>query len=268
MRGLFRRASFLFILLVLLSLHYSQSFEIGRQIKPHNDQVDDASLFFSNAFRSTPSLTKEGLVFDGFKEKSPRTTDEMLQFTAEGHILGFRKGDVFIASGDHALRIEFVNARPVSPVDEGISPDTENNRQTAEPLGRVSYSDLWDGVTLVYKRHGTGVVKSTYTIQPEGTDASSPADRIRLRYNVPVAVDDGGNLVFSFETGQMREPHPVAWQKIKGEHVPVEVSFRSLSEREVGFKVGSYDPQFPLVIDGALTWNTLWVRQVLTMAMP
>jgi len=261
MRRLIRRVSFLLILLVLLSFHYSQSLEIEYQMKPHKSRVDEDSLFFSKGSRSTLSLKKEGLVFDGIKEKSQegkrqKGTDDMLQFVAGEHVLGFRKDDVFIASSDHALRIEFINARPVSPVSGGISPDTDNNRQTAEPLGRVSYSDLWDGVTLVYERHGTGVVKSTYTIQPSGTDAASPVDRIRLRYNVPVEVDESGNLVFSFETGEMRESRPVAWQEIEGEHIPVDVSFRSLGEREVGFKVGSYDPEFPLVIDPVLIWNT------------
>jgi len=239
MRELIRRVFFLLILLVLLSLHYSQGFEIGYQIEPF----------------------EEGPVFDCFREKSPegkrqKETDEILQFVAGGHILGFRKHDVFIASGDHALRIEFLNARPISPANERTSPDTENNRQLAKPLGRVIYSDLWDGVTLVYERHSTGVVKSTYTVQPAGTDASNPVDRIRLCYNVPVGVDNGGNLVFSFETGQMKESRPVAWQEIEGKHIPVEVSFCSLSEWEVGFKVGSYDPQFPLVIDPVISWNT------------
>jgi len=259
MKTLIRRTSSLLILLVLLSLHYSQSLEIGYQIKPPKGQVNEASLFPSKASRSAPWPVKEGLVFEGFKEKSldgKRRTDEVLQFVAGGHVLGFRKGEVFIASGHHALRIEFINARPVSPSNEGISLDTENNRQVTTPLGRVSYSDLWDGVTLVYERHGSGVVKSTYTVQPAGTEASSPVDRIRLRYNVPVVVEESGNLVLSFETGQMKESRPVAWQEIKGEHIPVEVSFSYLSEREVGLKVGSYNRQFPLVIDPVLSWHT------------
>lgn len=223
MRELIRRVFFLLILLVLLSLHYSQGFEIGYQIEPF----------------------EEGPVFDGFREKSPegkrqKETDEILQFVAGGHVLGFRKGNVFIASGDHALRIEFLNARPVFPANEGTSPDTGTNQQATKPLDRVSYSDLWDCVTLVYERHGSGVVKSTYTVQPAGTDASNPVDRIWLRYNVPVEIDGSGNLVFSFEIGQMKESRPVAWQEIEGEHIPVEVSFCSLSEREVGFKVGCH----------------------------
>ncbi|MCK4819361.1 hypothetical protein KA005_26550, partial [bacterium] len=246
----------------------SKSFEISPEFVrfplyfiQNKGQVDEEALFFSKASKSTPSLKKEGLMSDDFKEKSPegksgKGTDEMLQFTAGGHVLGFQKGDVFIASGDHALRIEFLNARPVSPENEGTSPDTENNRQAAKPLARVYYRDLWEGVTLVYERNNDCVVKSTYTVQPGGTTGTSPVDRIRLRYNVPVTVDDSDNLVFSFETGEMKESRPKAWQEINGEHIPVEVSFRSLGERKVGFKVGSYDPHFPLVIDPVLSWNT------------
>ena len=237
--GFLRKAYFLLILLVFLSLHYSQSLENNHQLKP----------------------LIEGRVFNGFKGKNPegerpKETDKMLQFVSGDHVLGFRKGDMFIASGVYALRIEFVNARPVSPADEGVSLDTENNRQDVKLLGRVSYRDLWDGVTLVYEKHNTGVVKSTYTVQPRSFGGASPVDRIRLRYNVPVAVDDRGNLIFPFETGQMKESRPVAWQKIEGKHIPVEVSFRALGEREAGLKVGPYDPRFSLVIDPVLSWHT------------
>jgi hypothetical protein len=181
---------------------------------------------------------------------------EILQFVAGGHVLGFRKGDMFIATGDHALKVEFVNARPVSPADEGVPPDTENDRKVAQPLGRVIYRDLWNGVTLVYEKHTSGVVKSTYTVQPAETGIGSSVDRIRLRYNVPVEVDEGGNLVFSFEAGQMKESRPLAWQEIDGKQIPVDVSFRSFGKQEAGFNVGGYDPNFPLVIDPVIIWNT------------
>jgi hypothetical protein len=151
--------------------------------------------------------------------------NEILQFVSGGHVLGFRKGDMILASRDHALRVEFVNARPVSPTDDGVSSNTENEQQAAKPLGRVTYRDLWDGIGLVYENHPSGVVKSTYYVKPTESSNANPTDRIRLRYNVPVEVDEGGHLVFSFETGQMRESRPVAWQEIDGKHISVDVSF-------------------------------------------
>jgi hypothetical protein len=62
-------------------------------------------------------------------------------------------------------------------------------------------------------------------------------------------------LLLKFKTGQFIETVPVAWQEIGGEHIPVDVSFRILGENEVGFKLGTYDPVFPIVIDPLMSWN-------------
>jgi hypothetical protein len=191
----------------------------------------------------------------GKEAQDHEVTNEMLQFTAGGHVLGLRKGEMFVASGDHSLRVEFVGARAVSPVEE-VSQDAGDSRRDAKPLEKVSYRNLWDGVTLVYEKHSSGLLESTYFIQPAGDGAANPVEQIRLRYNVPVNMDESGSLLFSFETGQMKESRPVAWQEIRGERVPVEVSFRVLDEKEAGFSAGHYDPEFPLVIDPVLTWNT------------
>jgi hypothetical protein len=256
------KALFLFFLVILLLSFLSQNLTT-------QDRVSTTEKQMAHALKSKD-------LSEHVKGTSPEriwseATDEMLQSTAGGHILGFGKDNVWIASGDHALRIEFVNARPVSPEDECISAankeeslDSRNNRQAAEPLERVRYRDLWEGVTLMYERHTGGVVKSTYIVQPThtkavssaGTTNQNPVDSIRLRYNVPVEVDRSGNLILSFETGQMIESRPVAWQEISGDRIPVEVSFYVFGEREVGFTAGSYDREFPLVIDPILIWNT------------
>jgi len=182
--------------------------------------------------------------------------DELQQYTAGGHVLGFRKGEMFVASGDHALRLEFLNANPVSPVGEGGSANPKKGHEVAPPLGKVSYRDLWDGVTLVYENPGSGVVKSTYHVEAGGTTAVDRVDEIRLRYNVPVKVDDSGDLLLSFAKGEMRESRPVAWQEIEGKRIPRKVTYRLRGEQEVGFKAGSYDPRYPMVIDPVLSWNT------------
>jgi hypothetical protein len=218
------------------------------------------TLIFIGIFLTSASGEKLQSIttFEGENKEVQRNreSDGMLQFTAGGHVLGFRKGEMFITSADHALRIEFVGARSVSPNKDMISQDAGNSRRAAKPLGKVSYSNLWNGVTLAYEKHGSGIVKSTYYIYPVGDGIVNPVDQIRLHYNVPVKVDENGSLLFFFETGQMKESRPVAWQEIKGKRVPVEVWFRALGGQQVGIKVGSYDSRFPLVIDPVLSWNT------------
>jgi hypothetical protein len=102
----------------------------------------------------------------------------------------------------------------------------------------------------------SAVVKSTYYIQPGKARGSHPVDQIRLRYNVPVRVDESGNLVLTLATGEMKETRPMAWQEMGGERAPVEVGYRLMGEREVGFRAGSYDSRYDLVIDPVLIWNT------------
>jgi hypothetical protein len=177
----------------------------------------------------------------------------LLQFTAGGHVLGFGPEAAYLATGSHALRVGFVGANAVQPVGEaggGASPGG------VQPLGRVTYANLWEGITLTYEAvegGGAGAVaKSTYHLAP-GADAG----QIRLAYNVPVAVQADGSLRLAFETGEMRESAPVAWQEIEGRRVPVAVAFE-VQGQTVGFSLGDYDPRYPLTIDPSYAWHTFY----------
>ena len=54
----------------------------------------------------------------------PRTRpSEILQFTSSRHVLGFAPGGVYVASGSHALHVEFVNPLATSPVSDAAPGD-------------------------------------------------------------------------------------------------------------------------------------------------
>jgi hypothetical protein len=181
----------------------------------------------------------------------PGNSDEgpagLLQFTAGGHVLGFQPDGVYVVGGDHALKVTFDGARGVAPLTDR-SPSTHSQ---AQPLDKVTYLHLWDGIRLTYEQVEGGIAKSSYLVEP-GADV----DQIQLLYNVPVQLEASGSLRFVFETGQMRESAPVAWQEIAGQRLPVDVAFRLLAEREVGFALGEHNPAYSLVIDP--TWQ--WIR--------
>ncbi len=73
-------------------------------------------------------------------------------------------------------------------------------------------------------------------------------------------IEAGGSLRIGYETGQMRESAPVAWQDINGRRIPVDVTFCLLDSPirnpVVGFSLGQYNPAFLLVIDPTMQWNT------------
>ncbi|MBF0458314.1 MAG: SBBP repeat-containing protein [Nitrospirae bacterium] len=173
--------------------------------------------------------------------------DALIQFTSGNHIIGFKEDKVYVASMDHALTVEFVGANKVTP--QANSGKTTEGRAAA--LGKASYDNLWDGITLSYESGQKGLLESTYHLK-----AGADPDLIRLKYNVPLSIDDNGNLVLKYKTGTMQESAPIAWQEIEGKKVPVEISFKVSGEREAGFKVAKHDARYPLIIDPALTWNT------------
>lgn len=172
---------------------------------------------------------------------------ELLQFTSNGHILGFEKTSLYIATGSHALRIKFTGTEGVMPVSTS---DFSNSEKKAQ-LKEVKYKELWDGITLTYTKNENNIFESTYYLAPNAS-----ADNIRLVYNVPLETTENGSLNLKFKTGYMTESPPEAWQEINGEKVPVTVSFKKITTDTIGFKLGQYNPEFTLIIDPVLSWNT------------
>ncbi len=56
--------------------------------------------------------------------------------------------------------------------------------------------------------------------------------------------------------GEIRQAPPVAYQEIDGRRQPVEAAYVLKKQREVGFKVGDYDPSKTLVIDPVIDYST------------
>jgi CSLREA domain-containing protein len=183
------------------------------------------------------------------------TNDFSLQFaTSNGHVLGFGPSSILVASLDHMLSVDLVRANSVTPVSQDAAGEAGGSRGVAQPFTQVTYTGVWDGVTLEYTAVAEGIFESTYYIDGGRTD--NPVDQIRLNYNRDVNLDDRGNLVIAYDTGMMTESAPVAWQIIDDQRKFVEVSYVLLDNNEVGFAVGDYDRNRQLVIDPTLTWNT------------
>ncbi len=186
------------------------------------------------------------------------TSAPLLQFTAGEHVIGFQPRQVVMAALDHALRIEFVGTAGVTPVAAASSGDGGAMRQAQLP-GSVTYPNVWRGISIEYRAVEGSIVKSTYMVAP-GADAS----QIRLRYNVPGALQSDGSLRFLVGRGYISESAPIAWQEIDGRRVYVPVAFRVLKtadaylQSEIGFRLGACDPRYPLTIDPNYVWHTFY----------
>jgi hypothetical protein len=181
------------------------------------------------------------------KSTIPTAQNSTLQFTSGGHVLSFAADGVHVASGSHALHVEFVNARATTPASDAAASET----QRAAPMSKVTYPNLWNGVTLSYDAPRGAIVRSTYRLDPYAN-----ADNIRLRYNAPVSVQSDGSLQVSFQTSKVNESAPKAWQERDGKRVPVQIAFTPCDADQIRFAIGEYDRAKPLFIDPTLTWNT------------
>jgi len=173
--------------------------------------------------------------------------NESLQFSAGRHVIAFTPETIYLTSSNYLLKVTFQNANVTIPEAEQY-PSMETHTQ---PLEKVIYPELWNGISLTCEREGGGIAKSTYLVSP-GSDAG----QISLCYNVPVRIDEAGELVFEFDSGKLSETAPVAWQIINGERFAVEVEFCRYRETMVAFKVGEYNPAYRLIIDPSWEWNT------------
>jgi hypothetical protein len=175
--------------------------------------------------------------------------NDLLQFTAGGHVLGFGNNAVYLAGLDHALTVKFAGGNTVQPVADSASEDTNG---TAE-MGRVCYNNVWNNIDIIYNPVPGDIAESTYVVYPGG----SPAD-ISLHYNVPVDIKVDGSLCCTFDTGYMTESAPFAWQEVNGEQLLVDVSFQRQANDRIGFNMAGYNADYAVYIDPTYQWHTFF----------
>ncbi len=162
----------------------------------------------------------------------------------------------------HAYEVTFLNAAvnpqvlPDKPVDGYsnyiIGNDSSRWKSNVKSYQRVMYKDLYAGIDMqVYSE--ASQLKYDLIVQP-GADPS----RIQLQYNGATKLEiKKEQLEITTSVGTTTELMPYAYQYVNNQRVPVKVSYR-LSGSKVGFKVsGSYDPQYPLVIDPTYVFSSV-----------
>jgi len=179
-----------------------------------------------------------------------------------GQSLWFTADGVTMDLPETTLHLEFLDANPLARLEGGdklpgvvnyfIGNDPTKWRTNIPTYGRLTYHDLWPSVDLIYEGR-PGALKSTFTLAP-GTD---PA-QIRLAYpNADsLVVDEQGNLIISAAGEKVRESAPQAWQEIRGQRVPVAVTYQVVVQSYSFALPEGYDPAYPLVIDPELTYST------------
>lgn len=211
--------------------------------EPNRGQSDPRVRFLSRAGKRTLWLTKE----------------EAVLALGNGTSAGLKPATKTNRRAPQILRMKFVGAS-ADPHMAGESRQEgtvnyfsgkRSDWHTGIPTyARVRYSSLYPGIDLVFygnKRQ----LEYDLVISP-GADAA------QIRFGISGAesmrIDGDGNLVLKTAAGDLIQQKPRIYQRRQGNLVAVSGDYVITGDDEIGFKLGSYDHQIPLVIDPVLRY--------------
>lgn len=166
--------------------------------------------------------------------------------------------------GISALRMRLVNgkSRPAIHGEDRLRSKSHYLRGTdprqwqvnVPAFSRVRYRQVYPGVDLIFYGNGQRLEFDFWL--DSGVDPAA----IRLHFegmrgipaHLGVSLDEQGNLNLP---GGLRLMRPLAFQEKGGVRQEVRVQYALGNDGEVGFRLGAYDPDRPLVIDPVLTYS-------------
>jgi uncharacterized protein (TIGR03437 family) len=152
------------------------------------------------------------------------------------------------------------NARAIAEAEEPLSGrinyflgnDPSKWVRDVPTFGRVRYRGVYPGIDLVY--YGSqGRLEHDFVVAP-GADPR----RIRMRLSGvdSMDVDASGDALLHVGTRSITWKKPLLYQSVAGLRRRVEGRYRVEGKSELGFEVGVYDPDRPLIIDPVVIYST------------
>ena len=120
---------------------------------------------------------------------------------------------------------------------------------------KVRYPDVYPGIDLVYYGNQEGRLEHDFVVAP-GADPNQIEFDVRDDDRTPALKN--GELTLHAKVGDLRLQAPVAYQVIGGERRPVAATYQAARSGAIGFRVGSYDSRYPLVIDPVLVYTAVF----------
>ncbi len=161
-----------------------------------------------------------------------------------------------------SLRLQLLNANPAAQVEGHdllssrtnyfIGDDPHNWHADVKEFARVSYSNVYPGVDLVY--HGQQKqLEFDFIVSPNASPQSIGLNFAGARR---VSTDEAGNLLVDSSAGSLTLHRPVAYQQINGAREIIDAQFLLKAHNQIGFALGNYDHNRELVIDPSISYAT------------
>ena len=162
------------------------------------------------------------------------------------------------------VNMKFVGANPRPDIaGEGllegkvnyfVGRDASKWRAGVRTFSGVRYRNLYKGIDLVFHGGPAGArLEYDFVLAP----GANP-DNVRLGFEGAngLSLGKGGELLVHTGAGTISQSAPVIYQQVGGERREVSGGYVLRGRREVGFRLGQYDPRHALVIDPVLVYST------------
>ncbi|MEW5910605.1 MAG: hypothetical protein AB1659_12440, partial [Thermodesulfobacteriota bacterium] len=160
------------------------------------------------------------------------------------------------------LRFQLLDANPQSDVSASdplpgetnylIGNDPNRWRAHIPNYAKVHYSGVYPGIDLIYYGNQRKL-EYDFVVHP-GAD---PA-RIRFQFQGAngCAINESGDLVLHTPLGEWVQHKPLLYQLRDGKKQEIQGRYMIYEDHTIGFKVGDYDINRPLIIDPILSFST------------
>ncbi len=133
-----------------------------------------------------------------------------------------------------------------------IGNDSSQWQTDIPQYSKLKEKGVYPGIDLVYYGNQSQL-EHDFLVSPG-------ADPKRIQWEIsgvkPLSLNGSGGLVLSTAKGNVVLNSPACYQEIQGQRVDIPASYVLLGQNRVGFEVGDYQKDQPLVIDPVLVYST------------
>ncbi len=235
--------------------------QIALGFEANHGQTDGAVDFLARGTGYTLFLKPTEAVFALRRQSAGTPEDGSERLTDEG--TGRAKRQSVQPASSSVLRMQMVGANraaSVAGVDElagkvnyFLGNDPAKWRTNVPTFGQVRYAEVYPGIDVVYYGNQRQL-EYDFRVAP-GADWRQVALKFAGADSVKVEAETGDLLIGA--GGQIVRQHkPVVYQEVAGERREVAGHYAVQGSQRVGFEIGEYDAQLPLIIDPVLVYST------------
>lgn len=227
--------------------------KLPRSFEANQGQFDSRVRFVSRGAGQTVYLTATQAVFFVHSGKEPPRNQHDAPDQQQTKTASARQAII-------RMRLVGANAHArVEGLDELrgksnylIGNDPKRWHVNVPDYAKVKYERVYRGVDLIC--YGNNRRLEYDLIVAAGADPR----RIKLAFDgvQQMHIDHRGDLVLVTPLGEMRQHRPIAYQETNGRKVKIAARYVMGRRHQIGFKLGRYDSNRPLVIDPVLSYSS------------